>query len=90
MSVNDPRVLPFGANGQPLGPSQEQLRQQQAIQAQQLYLSCYLSLVPAVAADELRKADGQLGVEPNLDRIAIDAKRIAVRAMKEIGVSIEG
>ena len=75
----------IGPGGRPM-LSQETAQQ---MQLQQMYWGVYFSLVPVVAGDELRTHDHWQNQELDLDRITKTAKRIALAAMKEIGVIIE-
>lgn len=72
--------------------------QEQAAQAQiqQMYLGVFFSLVPVVAADELRRlhdADGWKATDPpgiDTARIVDTANQIAVAAIMKIGITVEG
>ena len=74
-----------GPNGHPV--ITDEMRAQ--AQIQQMYFSVYFSLIPVVAADELRKHEDWNGDGIDTERITSTAKTIAVAAMKKIGVDIQ-
>lgn len=75
----------LGPNGQPL------IGREGAQQAhiQQMYFGVYFSLIPVLTGEELRKLDEWNSDELNTDRIVDTAKKIAIAAMKKIGITMQ-